>query len=323
MLARARAPLRWVAYAAAALAATALFTLRAGRSGQLGDDAPAAFSRMVAETAERPFVDRALVPAVVRGLHALLPPGWARRLDAAVPQLGWTTAHGSQILLCLLIAFGCYLATAFVLRSLARVSGVGSPRARELAPAAALLLVPAFFLGGSTHLYDPAVLLLSALALLFLVERRPAAFYAVFVLACLNRETAILLAALFALHERGRGRWLAHAAAQTGIWGTTQFLIRAWHAGNPGHGPQLLFPRNLALLVQPRAALPLWVLTALFATLLARGWGEKPRFLRLALPLVLGPLAVGTLLFGLPTETRDYLEALPILFLLAFPATRR
>jgi hypothetical protein len=323
MLADPRRRFLAAAYAAAAAGVTFLFTLRAGWSGQLGDAAPAAFSRMVEGTAERPFVDRALLPAIVRGLHALLPGGLARRLDAIGgpgARIGWTTAHGSEVALCLALAFAGSLATAFVLRRLARVFAVGPGWACDLAPIGGLLLAPIFFLGSSVHVYDPAVLLGSALGLLFVAQRRRVAFYVVFVLACLNRETAILLAALFAWRERVYGRWIGHAAAQVGIWVGVQVLVRVAHAGNPGHDPQLLFPRNLALLIQPRAALPLWVLTAAFVALLARGWREQPIFLRRALAIVLGPLVLGTLLFGLPTETRDYLEALPILFLLAVPA---
>jgi len=304
---RARAP--WLDATAAAIA-LALFTLRAGSSGQLTGQGLAPFSRMIDGTAARPFVHRLLLPSLARGLHALLP----GPLRDALPR--------ATEVLALLLVLVCFLAFAFVLRRLLDACYAAPAGVRRWAPATALLALPALFLPSSVQLYDPATLLLTALGMLLILERRRPAYYAVFVLAGLNRETAILLTGLFLLWE-GRQltpwRLAQHALAQGMLWAGLQIAIRALHAGNPGHEAQLLFPHNLRLLITPRAAIPFWGLLALSLALVVPGWKRAPRFLRLAALVMLIPVALGTLLTGLPTEMRDYLEAYPALFLIALP----
>jgi hypothetical protein len=199
------------------------------------------------------------------------------------------------------------------------------PRVADLAPAAGLLLLPAFFVPSSVHLYDPATLLLFALGLLLAARHRWNAFYAVLALAAINRETAFLLTVLFVVHERGRltrARLALHAGAQVALFLAIQLALRARFAGNPGHDLQLLFPRNLPLLVQPRAALGFWPLAATLAALAAAGWRHAPRRLRQSLVVTLVPLAVGAALVGLPTETRVFFEAYPALFVMGVAGWR-
>lgn len=300
--------------AAAAAIALGLFTLRAGWSGQLTDQGLAPFARMIDGTAARPFVHRLLLPALVRGLQALLPGPLREALDRSFP--------GAATALALLLVFVCFLAFAFVLRRLLDACYVAPPGVRAVAPAAALLAFPALFLPSSVHLYDPATLLLTALGMLLIQRRRRLPYYAVFVLACLNRETAILLTGLFLLRERSwltPARLAGHACVQGALWAGALIAIRTLHAGHPGHEAQILFPGNLRLLVDPRAAIPFWGLLALALTLVLPGWRRAPRMLRQAALVTLIPVALATLLTGLPTEMRDYLEAYPALFLIALP----
>jgi hypothetical protein len=328
LTARRVAPTPWL-YAGAAAVVLFLFTLRAGWSGQLTDAGLAPFSRMIDGTAARPFVHRMLLPSIARGLHALVPGPLRDAIERAVRghpvlagRLHWTTAHASEVVIALLLAFGCFLAFAFVLRRLVQALPDAPEGASRWAPVVALLALPAVFLPGSVHLYDPATLLFFALGLLMLTERRRIGYYAVFVLACVNRETAILLTGLFLLRERRHlmpSRLALHGLAQAVLWAGLQAGIHARHAGNPGHEAQLLFPRNLRLLIEPRSGIGFWVLLVLAATLVVPGWNRKPRFLRQALLVTLLPVGLATFLAGLPTEMRDYLEAYPAIVLLALP----
>ena len=52
---------------------------------------------------------------------------------------------------------------------------------------------------GKVYLYDFPQLLLFTLGLGFLYQRKWAWFYAVYVLACLNKETSVLLGVVFAV----------------------------------------------------------------------------------------------------------------------------
>jgi len=300
--------------ATAAVIACGLFTLRAAWSGQLGDQGLAPFARMIDGTAARPFVHRLLLPSLARGLYVLLPGSLREALDRGFP--------GAQVGLALLLAFACFLAFALVLRRLLDVCYAAPEGARRWGPAAGLLALPALFLPSSVHLYDPATLLLTALALLLIRERRRLAYYAVFMLACLNRETAILLTALFLLWERRQlapARLAWHGLIQVMLWAGVLVAIRALQAGNPGHAAQLLFPRNLRLLLEARAAIAFWGVLAVALALVIPGWRRAPRFLRQAALVTLIPVALATLFTGLPTEMRDYLEAYPALFLIALP----
>ena len=57
--------------------------------------------------------------------------------------------------------------------------------------------------------------------------------------------------------------------------------------------------------------------------LIAPGWRDAPAFLRRALPVVLVPLVVLTMLFGVWYELRDCIEATPLIMLLVYAGIRR
>ena len=167
---------------------------------------------------------------------------------------------------------------------------------------------------------------LFTLGLGLLVRRRWRLFLVVFVLACLNKETTILLTLVFAIHFR-RPASLPRAAyrglllAQLAIFAVLKTGLYVLYRDNPGAFVEAHFPQhNLDVLkAYPLATVFGWCGVAL---LVAYRWPEKPAFLRDALWIAL-PLVVLTFFLGYLDELRDYYEAYPIVLLLILHSVGR
>jgi len=216
------------------------------------------------------------------------------------------------------------------------------PLAADLFPLVLILMLPAF-MGYSVFIYDYPVLLLFAAALLFIAQKRWRPYYAVYVLALLNKETAALLPVVFAVTQydsMSRRNLARHVAAQIAI--AVLVLGGLWWVfhDNPGAVTEFHLRRNLAWLADPRnyavfielgpsplapRGLPVWVpvglnlpFIALVGALVAAGWRFAPALLRRSLPAILLPILPLQLLFGFVDETRVWYEALPVVVALLY-----
>ncbi len=278
---------------------------------------------MVEGTAWRPYVKRALTPQVVRGVSALLPLHTRAALDSLVsthPALarrtGWRAPHADWYALTALIHALSLFGFALAFRALAARTFALDGTTASLAGAAALALVPLHF-GYQNYVYDFPALALFTCGLLLLTRPGLAAFYLLWPLGVLNKETFVLLMPVFVLREFGRmprGRLLAHVAAQVGsaavIWAALGWVFRATPGGalefhlwrNLGHMPPL------RQLVHDAIYWGTWIAALLY-------WREK-RALVLPALAVLAVLVGTTLVFGFMGEYRDFYEAWPLLALL-------
>ena len=278
---------------------------------------------MVAGTAWRPYVKRVLVPLVVRGTDALLPPGARAGLEQFVSRhpglaarLGWQSAHASWYALVFLLHGLSLVLFALAFRRLAaRTLGLDPVRA-ALAAAGALALVPIHF-GYQNYLYDFPGLALFTLGLVLVAERRWGLFYFLWPLGLLNKETFVLLTPVFVLGERARmprARLLAHVGVQSasaiGLWLALGWVFR----GNAGGPLEWHLVRNLTHLPAPRQLLHDLVYWGAWACGLAF-WREKRALAARALA-VGGVLVGSTCFFGFLGEYRDFYEAWPPLALL-------
>lgn len=96
--------------------------------------------------------------------------------------------------------------------------------------------------------YDVTSVMFFCLALLLLLKRQWWAYYAVFVLAVINREAACFITVMFLAWEWTRAqelretvaqrlRWIApHVLLQAGIWLAIKFVLARRFASNPGAG---------------------------------------------------------------------------------------
>lgn len=262
--------------------------------------APAAsLERLTDMSAARPFQYRVLVPLLVRGVMLLSP-------DSPLRELYFVMTIG--FVLMLLLAFSLYLGRYY-------------PE-RIAIPGALLILYPMFWnyclLGPFYYPSDIPAAMLFVFGLLAIDTRRTAAYYAVFALACLNRETACFLTAAFLLHEVPGRAWRrlgAHAVAQGLIWvGIKAALLYAFR----DHGGAVVYEHHLAsnirhiLDLRTNGAVCTAFAFGLVWMLIPLGWARVPppqkRLLLIVPPFLLVMALVGNL-----WETRIYNELIPLL----------
>jgi hypothetical protein len=291
---------------------------------------------MLNGTAVRPFVSRALVPILIRWLDAHTGDFFHYQVMLAATSRGFATefyVHGytfeKAMLLGLTWAF--YLGFALLMRRLVRRVYNTSETAAWAAGAAALMMVPALFTYYS-HIYDPPTLFFSA-ALLLACEAANAWVFAVaFLLASVNRETAVLYLPVWVgyvwLHKTdakkiSRVAWASGYAVLLGAaWYAIRYAINLRYQHNRGGVLDFhLLDHNVRLFsVAPLAAAWSLFIALVVGVFCAQSWSSKPRQLRWSLALVGVPLVAGSLLYGYVEELRVYFEIYPLLFLLALPS---
>ena len=146
-------------------------------------------------------------------------------------------------------------------------------------------------------------------------------YLVVFVFCCFNKETSILLILVFFLYYLGdkkidKSAFWKLLFYQVAIFVLIKGVLAYIYLDNPGSFVEFhLYDYNMIRLrkIKPFALL-LWGGGACF--LVFYQWVRKPRFLRVAL-IMLVPLVSLTLLLGFIDEWRDYYEVYPVLVLLA------
>lgn len=266
---------------------------------------------MVHGTAWRPYVTRALVPIVARAGGAVLPAGFTTPLGDA--------DHTLVILIMGLSLVGF----AFALRDLSAALFAARPLAGSLAALGALAFIPLFLYPFSRQIYDFTTLWLFTLALACLARARWSAFGVVFALACINKETTILLTVVFAAHYAFDRRTMA-APTFWRLLGFQLIVFAVIRGGigyvcrtNEGGAVEMhLFDHNQHVLEYPmEMSKRLWIL---IAAILAGmwGWRGKPALLRHALAVLAPILLVVGLTVGQLDEIRAYYEVYPVVVLM-------
>jgi hypothetical protein len=139
----------------------------------------------------------------------------------------------------------------------------------------------------------------------------------------MNKETAILLPLLCAVHYRQRmdkSSLNKLILLQVLIFLLIKSTLTLVFIHNPGAVVEFhLFDHNLQLLgLYPAKTIALWMgIAAVVMALLFHHWSDKPQFLRDGVWICI-PLVCCILLFGFVDELRDYYEIYPIIFLLVF-----
>jgi len=305
-----------------AVAATFVFLLWLGfdRHGSMQRPtvtAGAPLPALIDGTADRPFVQRVLVPGIVRAVASAVPRPTQRRIERRILQDGWPVASRlleelawdeRALFLHLVggaVVYGCLVALPFVVRDLHEtVSATGSLLA-SASGLVTLLSVPLSFAQGAHFFYDGASLVLWPLALRLML-RRSWPYYVTYLAAVLNKETAILLAVVFALHWRSaRAKWLAATAFQVFVWIAVRGAIAWVYRGNAGP----LFMRTFGGNVSQMASRWSWPHFVLFVAMLCAGiaaWTAHP-LLRAAFAVV-GPFVIAYVLVGSYGEIRFFYE---------------
>ncbi|MCD6360165.1 MAG: hypothetical protein J7M38_04810 [Armatimonadetes bacterium] len=323
---RGRAPHRIAFWTVAALLAAMMLGLAVRQPG-INDYYRARFGDMVYGRAYRPYVSRVLVPLLVRGAAAVVPLAQRQALSEygrtepwlrdTLDGLGWEPEYLTEYLVALVLMYGALLGFVASVRALFGELYQAPGWFGDVVSLATLLTLGLGF-EYATYIYDFTTVFLFTLGLLLLVHRRWGLFVAVFMVACLNKETAILLTAVFAIHffrrrDIARRQFRGLLAVQAGVWLVSRSALAWIFHTNPGGTVELHLSDNLWLLHHRFVHIAL-LLVAIVA-LTGYRWHEKPEFLRDALWIaaLLAPLAV---FLGLLDELRAWYEVFPIVALL-------
>jgi hypothetical protein len=306
--------------------------------------------------AYRPFMYRAFMPFVIRGIEAATPVFVANKIDIAMGRFihgqavvnvslqagkaDFLTTYGYRVFIYLcLIAFFIF-AFLFALRSLAKSLGDFSDYAADLLPLGMMLILSSYF-NLACFVYDFPHLFFATIGLYLLFTRRWKLFIPIFSLAVLNKETAIFLTIIYVFYYFGKlprkQFWsiltlqlIAFIVIKSALYFAFQnnpgkFI--EWHLGdnlahllNPAN--YVIFkPINASLLFPNGIPLPLprginILSFGLMTFLIIYGWRQKSLFLRTATVILIVQLVMA-IPWGLIYELRAYYDSLPIVYLLA------
>jgi len=173
---------------------------------------------------------------------------------------------------------------------------------------------------------DPLNLLFTVLAFLLIVRRRDPWLIPVVILASLNRETAILIPAVYLLARWGEApaeKVVSNATLLAGCWAAVFVGLRVLYGTRPGYTPLIQWPGNVA------SGMPTLFAVVLFGVLWVLPWlapKDAPPLLRRSLWLV-PPFVLIHYLVAVVEEVRLFLPLAPIVIPLSwwvlFPDARQ
>jgi hypothetical protein len=314
--------------------------------GFRGDSRRYGIEALLGNRSHRPFAYRVLSPAVVNAGVRLMPERLRteRRtwLLEGSPLLryrfeseSWSVEKSVRWHVAYAYVFASLLAMLFAVRWLTGRVYPDRELFRDYAPALGALLLPlSFHLGG--YLYDFADLGFLALATGALLRPTSWLYYPVFVLAVLNKESAVLLLALFLAVHWGAmpaRRLATHAACQALVGAALLAGVRALVRDHPGGPVEVWIGHNLRYWTDPSSYVATFspiapfvrlpqpgnaASLALLAAALAWRWSEKPTAVRRLVVASLATTVPLLLLFALENEIRGALYlAFPPIYLAA------
>lgn len=203
------------------------------------------------------------------------------------------------------------------------VSTISSDHSDELrdfmiAALGALIFMFVFFL--ECKVSDLSTAMFFAFGLGFLVRGHFKAFYALYPIAAINRETVFLLTAffeLFYLRKLPAARYLLGVGYQCLMFIFTRWMITTIFAENPGV-PFYFWPARVLYDYENQIASTLILLAVciLAGYFVFRNWTRKPAFLRIALLVLFPALLIMHLTMGMAFEIRVFAEVFPVMWVL-------
>lgn len=286
------------------------------------------FTDIVNGTAHRPFMYRALVPGMIEILSKIIPNIIEKFINQTIINLspinyifsryGWNKTVASKYFFALIIIFSFLLAFGYVLKKLYETVFKTKKYSYLIVPISLLALPP--FFSYYSYLYDFPTLFFTTTLLLLLYQRNWSLYIVVFFLACLNKETTILITILSALYLYKKidlKRYLLFLALQSTIFAIVKIFLYCAFRDNPGMFFEFqLTGHNLGQILQPYSFSTLFIWLA-FLFLIFRKWKEKPNILKLSLASSI-PLIVSSFVVGVIDELRVYYELFPATFLLIY-----
>jgi hypothetical protein len=281
----------------------------------------ASFSDMLTGEAHRPFVTRVLVPWLTRGIAVVMPESvhtWAETMPNSSGIMGmllteYVTPPGFALeaIISLGLQLISLLGFAFAFRRLFQTVFDVTPLISGLMTLVALLgLTPMLFFG---YIYDLPNLFLTTLALYCIAAQRKIAYWVVFALAILNKESAVVLMVpavlLFWDFPRPSLRKvILGTAAQVSLFAAIRAPLALLYRNNPGEGFEYHLLDHIEMFRDyPVLGIFSLLVTAGILLMVFRYWQKKPAAVVLGvLPGLL--LLVLFVLGGIAFEVRIFYE---------------
>ena len=291
----------------------------------------ALFPDLIYGKAYRPYITRTLLPSAVRVIVEVTPPTirqvieenpimsrilslprFAKQADKLHPFL-------YEYLLAFLFSYLCLVGFSLTLEKLWGSCYSCAAIVGQTVSLVGLLALPPLF-KYTSYIYDFPTLFFYTLCLYLIVRQAWGWYLFAFLLACINKETTVLLVIVFALQFRPRTTeqrrlYFGLIAAQIAVFAITRAAITWIFHSNPGTAFESHLDHNFLLLTRPyriEAALS-W---ALVAAAVLYQWRAKPYTLKVAAAMLI-PLLGAAFLFGYLDELRSMYEVLAPMLLLA------
>ena len=293
------------------------------------------YEAMYAGNAWKPFVYRVLIPKLTKTVVDATPYRWQQRANAGVKRwmanpetlqvrrlLPWIPAIYSKKnpyprVVTTVIIYASLWGYIFMMYKLAAALVPSSQAFRWIAPIFGMLAISSFSRPWQ-YIYDIPTLFLAAGCYYFLLTRQLKAYLFFFLLACLNKETAIFIFLFFTIWSYQRfstSSFVILWVAQCVIYASVKVALTFAYMQNPGWFLENNFFRVLNQDVFAKASFYRIMAIAVFFYLMTARWNDKPAFLKNSLWIV--PVVyVAYMVHGNPGEYRVFFDLLPLLVLL-------
>ena len=254
----------------------------------------------------RPFVYRQFVPIFCRGLITLF------NLDANI----------AYLIVVILTTLGSAYSLQYLYASFWKKNSFS-----ELAVILGTGIM--FLLIHNRHMkiYDTSTLVFFTLSLALLKREKVAVFLLLFPIISLNKETSILLTAIyfFIFYKKQNHRLFNFSISyQISIYLLIRVLLIKTFQNNDGVVARLWPIRNLQIyLERPTQSLIFFTIIGIILLMIFKDWKDKPIFLRNNFVLLTVPLSGLYFFMGVSFEYRVFIEVFPLVFLLILPTVFR
>lgn len=284
---------------------------------------------MVHGTAYRPYVYRVLVPGIAHIGSVAMPARVSSALTAAFENwpgrpAGWSPFYAPSYVLVISIMAVSLIGFAAGVRAFSRVVFSTQPLVHSLTALAAVALLPLTFGPFSRQIYDFTTLCLFTWCLVFMTERRWMAFAFTFALACLNKESSILLTVVFVVFAMRSNTGLSTARGagllvyQLAVFAMVRTAVVYAFRDNPGDTVEIhLFGHNQYVLLHPAEMSKRLLMLIGVALVGLWSWKAQPMALRHAFVVLAPALLVMGFTVGMVDEIRAYYEIYSVLILMA------
>ncbi len=283
---------------------------------------------MVNGTAYKPYVYRVLIPFIANQINSSIPEQ-TRNTIALVTENNtvlkpifsdrkWAIGYASEYYVVLLLMYASLWGFVFSFKYLFRGLFKTSERFLDAVSVLTILCLSCLY-WPYTYIYDFTTLFLFTLGLATMIRCAWRSYLLIFVLACLNKETTILLTCIFAIHffkhhKLNLSTYIYLLFIQIAMFVSIKIFIDMLFIHNPGGLVEFWLPRNINLLLRPYPII-LYLQWFALGFFVIYKWSEKPLFLKQGL-LILIPLLGTAVFWGWIIELRAYYEAYPIVMLL-------